>query len=148
MRWRVLEGRGRRGISIDQQNRNIPSKLTPGRAQIGQSLVELAVLLPIMLLFTFGAIDLGRVFRSHVIVTSAAREAAFHISLHPDDIAGAENAAKAELGDVPATIVVTPATGPGALASAEVRATFRPITAQLLGVGTLTLRGQVSMVQQ
>lgn len=42
----------------------------------GQSLVELAVVLPVLLLILFGIIEFGRVFGAYLTLTSASREAA------------------------------------------------------------------------
>jgi endo-1,4-beta-mannosidase len=42
----------------------------------GQTLVEFALLLPILLLLIFGAIEFGRVFHAYHVITSAAREGA------------------------------------------------------------------------
>ncbi len=42
----------------------------------GQSLVELALLLPVLILILLGAIDLGRAYFAYVGITNAAREGA------------------------------------------------------------------------
>lgn len=42
--------------------------------QKGQSLVELALILPIIVLLLFGTVEFGRVFYSYITVTSAVRE--------------------------------------------------------------------------
>jgi len=42
----------------------------------GQAMVELALILPILLLLIFGIIEFGRIFSTQLIVTSCAREAA------------------------------------------------------------------------
>jgi Flp pilus assembly protein TadG len=41
--------------------------------QRGQSLVEMAILTPVILLILLGAIDFGRVFYSYITITNAAR---------------------------------------------------------------------------
>ena len=46
------------------------------RNRRGQALVELAVALPVLLLVLMGIIDFGRVFHSHLTVTTAARAGA------------------------------------------------------------------------
>ncbi len=46
------------------------------RRHRGQSLVELAFILPVMLLLLLGAIDLGRVMYSQITITNAAKEGA------------------------------------------------------------------------
>lgn len=48
----------------------------------GQALVELAMLLPILLIILLGIIDFGRVFYAYVTITNAAREGARYGSLH------------------------------------------------------------------
>lgn len=54
------------------------SKTSPNRSkEIGQSLVELALTLPIVLLIFAGVFDFGRVLYSYIVVTNATREAAF-----------------------------------------------------------------------
>jgi len=40
----------------------------------GQALVELALILPILLLFLFGIMEFGRIFGTYLTVTNAARE--------------------------------------------------------------------------
>jgi hypothetical protein len=49
----------------------------------GQSLVEMALILPILLLLVVGIVDLGRAFNNHVIITNAAREGARYASRYP-----------------------------------------------------------------
>ena len=44
------------------------------KEQKGQSLVELALILPIIVLLMFGTVEFGRVFYSYITVTSAVRE--------------------------------------------------------------------------
>lgn len=42
----------------------------------GQAIVELALILPILLLLFFGIVEFGRIFSTQLLVTSSAREAA------------------------------------------------------------------------
>src|SRR4029077_5456851 len=55
----------------------------------GQSMVEFALVLPIMLLLLAGAIDLGRLFYSYIAVENAAKEGALYGARNPlcDDAA-------------------------------------------------------------
>lgn len=56
-----------------------------GRApRQGQSLVELALLLPLLALFLTGTIDLGRAFFSYQRLTNAVKEGALFGSRYPD----------------------------------------------------------------
>lgn len=50
----------------------------------GQSLVEFAIILPIMLLFLAAVLDLGRVFYATITLNNAAREGAFQAAQTPD----------------------------------------------------------------
>ncbi len=49
----------------------------------GQSLVEFAVILSLLILIMLGVFDLGRVFYSYVVITNAAREGAYYGAMHP-----------------------------------------------------------------
>ena len=50
----------------------------------GQSLVEFALSLPILILILSGLIDIGRVYFAYIFLEEAAAEAALYMSLHPD----------------------------------------------------------------
>lgn len=73
----------------------------------GQALVELAIILPLMLLLLAGAIDLGRAFYLYIGMQNAAREGAAHGMANPAvppasiDEAAITSAARAELGGDP-----------------------------------------------
>jgi Flp pilus assembly protein TadG len=54
----------------------------------GQSLVELAVALPLLLLILLGTIDLGRAYANYVDLKNAARDGAGYGILKPSDTAG------------------------------------------------------------
>ncbi len=53
------------------------------RRSRGQSLVEFALILPILLLLVVSAADAGRLFFAYVTIENAAREGAFFGALHP-----------------------------------------------------------------
>ncbi|HHX22955.1 MAG: TadE/TadG family type IV pilus assembly protein [Tepidanaerobacteraceae bacterium] len=44
------------------------------KTQRGQTLVELALVLPIIVLILFGILEFGRIFHSYIVITNAARE--------------------------------------------------------------------------
>lgn len=46
------------------------------RDQTGQALVEMALVLPVLLLLLMGIIEFGRIFNASLVVTQAAREGA------------------------------------------------------------------------
>lgn len=58
------------------------------RREKGQSLVELALTLPIILTLLAGAVDLGMAFFSYVSLRDAAQEGALYGSLNPTDSSG------------------------------------------------------------
>jgi hypothetical protein len=55
----------------------------------GQSLVELALVLPVLLVLVLAAVDLGRIFFARIAVTNAAREGAYEASYHGTFVANA-----------------------------------------------------------
>jgi Flp pilus assembly protein TadG len=51
-------------------------KIARGRGRAAQSLVEMAMVLPVLALLTFGLLDFGRAYYFQVSITNAAREGA------------------------------------------------------------------------
>ena len=49
----------------------------------GQSLVEFALCLSLLVVILLGVLDLGRVFHSYIVITNAAREGAYYGAMHP-----------------------------------------------------------------
>jgi len=56
-----------------------------GRSFSAQSMLELALLLPLLLVLVIGALEFGRLFFTKIVITNAAREGAYYLSTHPDD---------------------------------------------------------------
>lgn len=44
--------------------------------QRGQALVELALVLPVLLVLFMGTVEFGRIFHSYLVITNASREGA------------------------------------------------------------------------
>jgi Flp pilus assembly protein TadG len=63
----------------------------------GQSLVELALLLPILILIMAGALDLARVYDAYTSITNASREGARYGAANPTDNSGIASAVNREL---------------------------------------------------
>ena len=84
-------------------------------ARRGQSVVELALLLPLLSLILIGAIDLGRVFIAYTRLASVAREGALHGSHFPAATARIRERAYAnangQLGTPGVDLVIDTATG-------------------------------------
>lgn len=70
------------------------------KLSVGQSLVEFALIIPILLLLVMGALELGRLFYIKVALHNAAREGAYYLSYNPadadDDYAGTKTAVQNE----------------------------------------------------
>jgi hypothetical protein len=58
-------------------------KLTRSKAERGQSLVEVALTFPILLLILSGMIDLGRLYFTYVALEDVVGEAALYLSINP-----------------------------------------------------------------
>ncbi len=54
----------------------------PGESR-GQSIVELALMLPLLMVIVAGTLDLGRVYYSYITVINSAREGARYGAAHP-----------------------------------------------------------------
>ena len=77
----------------------------------GQSLMEMALIIPILLVLIIGALEFGRLFFSKVVITNAAREGAYYLSIHPSDYASGTNAVQTEASNsgIPdVSVVITP----------------------------------------
>lgn len=77
----------------------------------GQALVEMALVIPILILLVFGMMDFGRVFNAYLVTTQASREGARSAVLNKTDseILDAVTAAGKTIDLVPADVTVTPA---------------------------------------
>ena len=51
----------------------------------GQSLLEMALIIPILLVLIIGALEFGRLFYTKIVITNAAREGAYYLSTHSSD---------------------------------------------------------------
>jgi Flp pilus assembly protein TadG len=71
------------------------------RSECGSSLVEMAVIMPVLLLILFGAVDFGRAYYLSIELGGAARSGAIYGSQYPTDTTGMGNAAKLDAPDVP-----------------------------------------------
>lgn len=66
----------------------------------GSSLIELALMLPLLLLLLVGVVDLGRALYASIELSSAASAGALYGTQNPTDIAGMQKAALLDAGDV------------------------------------------------
>lgn len=70
------------------------------RSGKGQSLVEFALIVPILLLLIMGTLDLGRLFYIKIAMQSAAREGAYYLSYNPGDTSGTITAVQNEANNL------------------------------------------------
>lgn len=65
-----------------------------GRQSRGQSIVELALILPVLMLLVASALDLGRMFYSQITIANAAREGAYEAAYEPTSFVPSGNCDK------------------------------------------------------
>lgn len=106
----------------------------------GQSLIELAIAVPIMLLIMLGTIDVGRLFFGYIEMTNAVREGAEYAAHRPSETDKIRSYVTRHAEDLPvANITVTCSNGNCGTAVAGNRVTvsatwqFTPLTGQFLG---------------
>jgi Flp pilus assembly protein TadG len=121
--------------------------------QRGQSLVEFAVLLPLVVLVVMGAIDFGRVFFAYTTIVNAAHQGAMCASVGSAACpGGAAAAANAEIGTtLPGGITTTVAGGggaPGSTVTVTVTYNFDSLTTAVFATTTLPVKASASMVIQ
>ncbi len=73
---------------------NLKRSAIPARRERGQSLVEMAVSLPVILLLLMGTADFGMAIFSYTILRDAAQEGALYGSFDPANRAGIERRAR------------------------------------------------------
>jgi TadE-like protein len=136
------------------------------RAHHGQSLVEFALLLPVLVLLFLGAVDLTRAFYTYIGLENASREAARVLIDFPyeyDDTVGCaagnqEGQPWVTVSCAAGTLTISPAANTSASPPARVpgrkpitvtaTATFTPVTFLMTAItgGTITLRASTTML--
>lgn len=71
------------------------------RQNAGASILETALVVPILLLLTCGAVDIGRAYCAAIEVSSASHAGALYGVQNPTDISGMETAADNDATDIP-----------------------------------------------
>jgi len=140
---------GQQGIPVGAKGRG---RRRAGRGQVGQALVEFALVLPVLLLILAAIVDFGRLFYSVLAVHHAAREGARYGVVHAADDEGirqrVRDAAVGLEGDR-LTISITPALSQrrvGAPLTVDVSYPFEYVTPLAAITGRQqTVRGTVTM---
>ena len=139
-----------RSVPLYRQGTIQPDKCS---AQEGQSLVELALLLPILLLIMTGVLDLGRAFHAYITVVNAAREGARYGAFHPTDSLGIRDRVEQEAAgsgidlSQSTVIIEMEQASPGSPIKVTVIYQFQPVTTLIFGGQNISISGSVSMIQ-
>lgn len=120
------------------------------RSARGQSLVELALTLPLLLIILVGVIDLGRVYFTYMTVVNASREGARYGAANPNDSTGAIIRAKNEATGSGITLTNVTASCPSGCAQgnpfrATVSYNFQLMTMYIFGGTTIPLQAFTEM---
>lgn len=103
------------------------------RSARGQSLVEFALILPVMILLLVGTFDIGHVVWTNDALSNAAREAARFAIVH-----GGSDSTPCPAGPAPVELVVPPASADCPYPSPSVQAIKDRATKWMAGVGGTT----------
>jgi Flp pilus assembly protein TadG len=129
--------------------KRVMSGLRGGR---GQSVVEMALVVPMFILLFMGVIDLGRAFHDYVVLSNAVREGARYgsrYSWHTAGIVDAVHVEAANNGIDPSTIAVTVTFPSGWACMQPIRVTgiyaFDTVLGALVGVSTVPLGSSTEM---
>lgn len=117
------------------------------RVHRGQALVEMALILPMLLLLAFGTIDLGRVFYFQEAITNSARAGARYGSTHPTDTAGIRSHALDEASGING-ITVNVFTNDPIKVTVTTHYEFdlvTPLVQSAIGTGSIELTGTSTM---
>jgi Flp pilus assembly protein TadG len=128
--------------------RFLRAQTTP-RGERGQDLIELALVLPVLLIILVGVVDLGRAFQTYLVLTNAAREGARQGTLNAFDVSAIQDTAlhetrNAGLADSAVTVSVVPASS-GQPVRVSVQYDF-PLLSGVLPASTVPLSCTVEMV--
>ena len=119
------------------------------RSERGQTMVETAMVLPILLVLVFGMIDFGRVFNAWITVTNSAREGA-RVGATRQDETAIEARVAAAMGPIDDyTVDIVNAEGSsGTAVSVEVETTvdiLTPLIGDIIGGGSVTVSETTTM---
>jgi len=120
------------------------------RSESGEALVEMALVLPILLVLSLGMLDFGRAFHTKSLLDQAAREGARVAVVTAPDVGIVQGRVDDLLGTMPHTTTVS-AVGPNRMVTVTVTATFTfftPGVFTLIGASygnTISMTGKSSM---
>jgi len=115
----------------------------------GQSLVEFALSLALLIRILLAIFDLGRAFNADIIVANAAREGAYYGAMHPEDSGGIVAHAMQEAqgsGITPTAVSVSTSGVSGTPLSVTVEYDFSLLSSFLPVTSIIHLRRSAEMV--
>ncbi|MCE5258470.1 MAG: pilus assembly protein, partial [Chloroflexi bacterium] len=117
----------------------------------GASLVEMALMLPILVLILAGVGDLGRAFHDYIVINNASREGARYASHFPDADVGIKQTTVNEAVSS-GVAITTSQVAIGGLNSTKgnpitvtVSYPFRPILTRIIGRSVITMTARTQM---
>lgn len=121
------------------------------RESRGQSLIEFALTLPILILILLGILDLGRGFSAYIVITNAARDGAYYGTMHATETSAIIQRVLTEANgsgtSITAADVSVSTTGAvGTPIAVTVTHDFALLTSFLPGLTTLHLTGKAEMM--
>jgi Flp pilus assembly protein TadG len=139
-------------INKTKEDRMITPNHQPKRDRTrGQSLVEFALLFPILIMLLLGIMDLGRAYYALVALNDAAEEGAMYAAIDPDNLTEIQNrAVHATSGLVtlePAKVSRVPSSGftagePVTVTVAHDFTIYTPLMQSFFNNGEVELRGR------
>ena len=119
----------------------------------GTAILEMALLLPVLLLVVLGTIDFGRAVYVHNALANAARDGARFASVDPTNTTciktlAERNSSLANLGNSDVTVTRGGSLDLGQPVTVAVQSTYQPLSSLLagaIGVNTITLRASATM---
>lgn len=134
------------------------SLLSPLQNENGQSLAETALILPLLLFLVLATVDIGRGFRTYMVLTNGARETARWLTSRPTEQAGAlpralEEAGRIGLTDADLTISISPTLpeegsnySAGELVTVSIEHNYQVLFGLFTQLPDLPIRTQATMV--
>ncbi len=119
--------------------------------QFGQSVVELALMLPLLILILVGVLDLARIYQAQVTITNAAREGARYAAIHPSSASAVQTrtAQEASTGGISPVTVTLLGLGQGAGTPVTVTVQYNfPMLTTYMFAGVSNIPIQASAVMQ
>jgi Flp pilus assembly protein TadG len=114
----------------------------------GQSLIEFALLIPILLLLVFAIIDLGRIIYVYSAMQNSVREGARYGIINPLNTSEIENRVRQSAAGLDQSVLQVQTTYPTDAINVRLHYSFRaltPLVPSILGVNPLLLNAQATM---